>query len=176
MTAIDFLITTLFTLYLMVVLLRLWLQLAQADFYNPLSQFVIKVTHPVVGPLRRIVPAIGRFDTATLLFAFAIAVLHIWIKAMMIGYEQISVIALLVNAVIFIIGESIQLVIYVLVIRAILSWVSQGNNPLEQLFHQLTEPLIAPIRRVLPPIGGLDLSPMVLIILLIFLMKLIGLS
>lgn len=176
MTAIDFLITTLFTLYLMVVLLRLWLQLVQADFYNPLSQFVIKVTHPVVGPLRRIIPSIGRFDTATLLFAFAIAALHVWIRAMMLGVDPINPVAVLISAVIFLIGESIQLVIYVLVIRAILSWVSQGNNPLEQLFHQLTEPLIAPIRRILPPIGGLDLSPMVLIILLIFLMKLIGLS
>ncbi|GAA0855730.1 YggT family protein [Aliiglaciecola litoralis] len=176
MTAIDFLITTLFTLYLMVILLRMWLQLAQADFYNPLSQFVVKVTHPVVGPLRRIVPSIGRFDTATFLFAFAIAVLHIWIKLMLLGVGQIHIVGLLLNAFFFLIGEAVQLVIYVLVIRAILSWVSQGNNPMEHLFHQLTEPLIAPIRRILPPIGGLDLSPMVLIILLIFIMKLIGLS
>ena len=64
MNATVFLVDTLFSLYLMVVILRLWLQMVQADFYNPLSQFVVKATHPIVGPLRRIIPSIGRFDTA----------------------------------------------------------------------------------------------------------------
>jgi YggT family protein len=176
MNAIEFLISTLFTLYLMVVLLRLWLQLAQADFYNPFSQFVVKVTHPVVGPLRRIIPSFGRLDTATLVFAIIIAVLNVWVLALLRGYAGIDPVNLFISSLFYLFSESVQLIIYVLVIRAILSWVSQGNNPLEYLFQQLTEPLVAPLRRIIPPIGGLDLSPMVLIIILIFVMKLIGLG
>ncbi|WJG08668.1 YggT family protein [Aliiglaciecola sp. LCG003] len=170
MNAIVFLLNALFTLYLMVVLLRLWLQLTQADFYNPLSQFVVKVTHPLVGPLRRVVPSIGRFDTATLLLAFIVALLRTWAIGAIQGYVTINPILLLMGSVYFLIGEMLQLVIYVLIIRAVLSWVSQGNNPIEYLFHQLTEPLLAPIRRIIPPIGGLDLSPMIVILLVYALM------
>lgn len=176
MNAIEFLVGILFTLYLMVVLLRLWLQLAKADFYNPMSQFVVRVTHPIVGPLRRIIPSIGNFDTATLVLAFVIAVLNVWVLAMLRGYSGFDPVAILISAFIYMLSEAAQLVIYVLIIRAILSWVSQGNNPLEHLFHQLTEPLVAPIRRVVPAVGGLDLSPMILIILLMFIMKLVGLG
>ncbi len=176
MNAIEFLVGILFTLYLMVVLLRLWLQLAKADFYNPMSQFVVRVTHPIVGPLRRVIPSIGNFDTATLVLAFVIAVLNVWVLAMLRGYSGFDPVAILISAFIYMLSEAAQLVIYVLIIRAILSWVSQGNNPLEHLFHQLTEPLVAPIRRVVPAVGGLDLSPMILIILLMFIMKLVGLG
>ena len=73
MNAFNFLIDTLFDLYIMVILLRVWLQLARADFYNPFSQFVVKATQPVVGPLRRFIPAIGSLDTATVVFAIAVA-------------------------------------------------------------------------------------------------------
>ena len=73
MNATVFLVDTLFGLYLMVVILRLWLQLVRADFYNPMSQFIVKATHPIVGPLRRIIPSIGRFDTATFVLALVVA-------------------------------------------------------------------------------------------------------
>lgn len=172
MEAVAFLVETIFKLYLMVVMLRIWLQLAQADFYNPLSQFVVKVTHPVVGPLRRAIPSIGKLDTATLLFAFIIAAANVWVVTFIKGFMLTDIFWILKSALLLLLVEGIQLVIYVLIIRAILSWVSQGNNPLEYLFHQLTEPMIGPIRRIVPPIGGLDLSPMILIIFLLFLMRL----
>ncbi len=176
MNAFVFLVDILFTLYLMVILLRIWLQLAKADFYNPISQFAVKATHPVVGPLRRVIPSIGRFDTATFLFGFAIAAAKVvsltFIQAQMFP----PLISTVVTAAYVIVGEAFQLVFYVLILRAILSWVSQGQNPIEYLMHQLTEPLIAPVRRILPPMGGLDLSPMVVIIALIFIMKLLGLG
>ena len=68
--------------------------------------------------------------------------------------------------------QGFQLVMWVLIIRAILSWISQGHNPIEMVLHQLTEPLLAPIRRIIPPMGGLDLSVMIAIIGLIFLSRL----
>lgn len=174
MNAVIFLVDTLFGLYLMVVLLRLWLQLAQADFYNPFSQFIVKATHPVVGPLRRIIPSIGRLDTATLLFAFIVAIAKIIVLSLISYGGLANPVAILVSSVYVIVGESFRLILYVLIIRAILSWVSQGQNPIEYLMQQLTEPLISPVRKIIPPMGGLDLSPMVVIILLLFIMKLLG--
>jgi len=137
MNSMSFLINTLFDLYIMVVILRIWLQAARADFYNPFSQFIVKVTQPVVGPLRRMIPSLGSIDLATVLFAYLLCVL-------------------------------------VLLIRAILSWVSQGRSPIEYVFHQLTEPMLAPIRRILPAMGGFDFSVLVLFIALQFANFLIG--
>ena len=85
MNATVFLVDTLFGLYLMVVILRLWLQLVRADFYNPMSQFIVKATHPIVGPLRRIIPSIGRFDTATFVLALVVAALKIITLSLMVG-------------------------------------------------------------------------------------------
>ena len=176
MNAVIFLVDTLFSLYLMVVLLRIWLQLAHADFYNPLSQFIVKATHPVVGPLRRIIPSIGRLDTASLLFAIVIAATKIIVLSY-ISYGGISnPLGILITSIYVVIGEALSLILYVLIIRAVLSWVSQGQNPVESLMQQLTEPLIAPVRRIIPAMGGLDLSPMVVIIVLLFVMKLLGFS
>ena len=174
MNAVIFLVDTLFGLYLMVVLLRIWLQLAQADFYNPLSQFIVKATHPVVGPLRRIIPSFGRLDTASLLFALVIAAAKIVVLSL-ISYGAVSnPLGILITSVYIVIGEALRLILYVLIIRAVLSWVSQGQNPIEFLMQQLTEPLISPVRRIIPAMGGLDLSPMVVIIVLLFVMKLLG--
>ncbi|MGL5409079.1 MAG: YggT family protein, partial [Shewanella sp.] len=81
MNAFTFLITTLFDLYLMVVILRIWLQLARADFYNPFSQFVVKATHPLIAPMRRVLPSIGRFDSAS----FVLAILVVMVKLLLIS-------------------------------------------------------------------------------------------
>lgn len=75
MNSLSFLINTLFDLYIMVVILRIWLQAARADFYNPFSQFIVKATQPVVGPLRRVIPSIGSIDLATIVFAYVLCVL-----------------------------------------------------------------------------------------------------
>ena len=175
MNSILFLVDVLFGLYLMVVLLRLWLQLAQADFYNPFSQFVVKATHPIVGPLRRVVPSLGRLDTATLLLALLVAALKLYTLNMLAGYPySINPLNLLIGASFEVLREAFQLVMWVLIIRAILSWISQGQNPIEYVLHQLTEPFLAPIRRIIPPMGGLDLSVMFAIIGLLFLQKLMG--
>ena len=167
--ATHFLISTIFDLYLMVVILRLWLQLARADFYNPFSQFIVKATHPIVSPMRRIIPSIGKFDTATFVLALIVAAAKIAVLTALYGAANFGVIALLVGAILIVIKETFSLVFWVLIIRAILSWVSQGRNPVELVMHQLTEPLLAPIRRIIPPIGGLDLSVLIAIIGLQFL-------
>jgi YggT family protein len=174
MTSVQFLIDFVFNIYLMVVLLRLWLQFSRADFYNPFSQFVVKVTQPIVAPMRRILPSIGRLDTATLVLAVLVAGLKIVTLNLVLGGTGIEVLSLVVVSFIIVIKEALSLVMYVLILRAIMSWVSQGNNPMELVLDQLTEPMLAPIRRRLPDMGGLDLSVMVVIVLLLFIQKLLG--
>lgn len=172
MNATVFLIETLFSLYLMVVILRLWLQLARADFYNPMSQFIVKATHPIVGPLRRVIPSFGRLDTATLILAIAVSALKIVTLSLLFG-GALNPIAVVVAAIFDVVKETLSLMFWVLLLRAILSWVSQGASPIDYVLHQLTEPFLAPIRRILPPLGGLDLSVLVAIIGLQFLQLLL---
>lgn len=168
MNATHFLINTLFDLYLMVVLLRLWLQLAKADFYNPFSQFIVKATHPIIAPMRRFLPSIGSLDTATLVLALVIGMLKVFVLNLMLGGGELYFLGLLISGVLVVLKEVFSLMFWVLIIRALLSWVSQGYNPIEGVLHQLTEPMLAPIRRILPPMGGLDLSVLVALIALQF--------
>ena len=174
MSAMQFLVNTLFELYLMVVLLRFWLQLARADFYNPFSQFVVKATHPIVGPLRRVLPSIGRMDTATLVLALLVAGLKIVVLNLIAGNTNINPLGLVIGSFYLVVKEALSLMMWVLIIRAIMSWVSQGYNPMDMVLGQLTEPLLAPIRRRLPSLGGLALPVMVVILVIIFLQKLLG--
>lgn len=168
MQALHFLIETVFNLYLMVVILRLWLQLVRADFYNPFSQFIVKATNPLVLPLRRVIPSIGSLDTATLILAYVVALLKLLVVQWFL-YGQVVMPASLFGAVIVVIKETLTLLFWILVIRALLSWFSQGRSPVEYVMHQLTEPLLRPVRRVIPPIGGLDLSVLVVLVGLQFL-------
>jgi YggT family protein len=170
----QFLVGTIFDLYLMVVLLRLWLQLAQADFYNPFSQFIVKATHPIVAPLRRVLPSVGRFDSATLVLALLVAALKIVAMNAITGYMSFNPLAIALGSLVIVVKEGLTMVMWVLILRAIMSWVSQGHNPMQLVLAQLTEPMLAPIRRRMPDMGGLDLSVMVVILLIIFLQKLLG--
>jgi YggT family protein len=173
MNALSFLINTLFDLYIMVVLLRVWLQVARADFYNPFSQFIVKATQQVVAPLRRYIPSIGGWDTATIIFAFVVASLKITLLSLLMG-ASLNPIVLLISATIILITAVFKLLFWVLIIRAILSWISRGHNPIEAVMIQLTEPLLAPVRRFIPPMGGLDLSMLVVLIGLQFLQLLVN--
>lgn len=173
MNASVFLISTLFNLYLMVVILRLWLQMVRADYYNPFSQFVIKATHPLVGPMRRVIPSFGRFDTATFVLALIVATAKIAVMSLVFGGGLGNPIAIIIVALADVVKETLSLMFWILILRAILSWVSQGQSPIEYVMYQLTEPMLAPIRRVIPPMGGLDLSVLIAIIALQFLQLLL---
>ncbi|NTS78085.1 YggT family protein [Catenovulum sp. SM1970] len=163
MNALHFLIETLFGLYLMVVLLRVWLQLVRADFYNPFSQFVVKATNPLVVPLRRIIPGFGGLDLASVILALVIGILKYFVLSIVLS-QNIPALAMVIFGAVSVLKEAFQLVFWILVIRAILSWFSQGQNPMEYVLMQLTEPLLKPIRKILPQMGGLDSSILILLI------------
>lgn len=165
MSTIDFLIATAFKVLTLLFLLRVWLQLVRADYYNPISQFVVRVTHPLVGPLRRALPSIGRLDSASLLLAIIAVWLGLVVRLLIAGLPSPWLLALPVTPV-NLVREALDLLFYVLMGRVILSWVSQGYNPLDRVLGQMTEPMLAPIRRLIPPIGGLDLSVMALMFII----------
>lgn len=167
MNALNYLFSIVIDLYLMLVILRIWLQASGADFYNPLSQFTVKATQPIIAPMRRVLPSLGRIDTASVLLALTVSCSK-WIILMLMQSGQVDILSTLVLGTLGCIKEAGSLLFWMLIIRALLSWVSQGYNPIEMVLSQLTEPFMAPIRRVIPPLGGLDLTPMIVIIALNF--------
>ncbi|WP_039055350.1 YggT family protein [Enterobacter sp. Bisph1] len=162
MKTLTFLLSTVIELYTMVLLLRVWMQWARCDFYNPFSQFVVKATQPIVGPLRRVLPPLGPLDSASLLIAFVLSLIKAIVLFMVITFQPI----IWISAVLILVKTIGLMIFWVLLVMAIMSWVSQGRSPVEYVLIQLTEPLLRPIRSLLPAMGGIDFSPMILVLLL----------
>ena len=165
MQAINFLVDFIFEALVVVLILRVWLQLVRADFYSPLSQFIVKVTNPMVLPCRRVIPSIGALDTATLVLAFGFSSLKFIIIPLIngAGFEPITSMYL---GFIALIKQTGVLLFMLMLAMAIMSWVVQGFNPTLAIFHQLTEPFLKPIRNIVPTIGGLDLSVLIAFLIL----------
>lgn len=168
--ALNFIITNLFDLYIMIVFTRFLLQLLRADFYNPVSQFVVKATTPILKPMRRLIPGYGGLDNASvvLLVVLILAKLVIW---GFINFNYFIMMPPLPFLVLFAKSTALTLVNYftlILVVGAIMSWVVQGYHPIASVLFQLSDPIVAPVRRILPPMGGIDFSPMIVILGLYF--------
>ena len=164
--ALVFVVNAVAQLYLFVLLLRILLPWLGADYRNPITQAILKITSPVVVPLRRIIPPVGRVDTATLLVAFIIQYLLILLILLIFGRTaDVGTIAL--TAVVDLVLLLLRLFVFAIIIRVILSWISPGGyNPALAIIHALTDRVLLPFRRIIPPLGGLDLSPLVAIILI----------
>ena len=166
-SAIVFVVNAITSLYLLVLLLRFWMPWLRADFRNPLAQGILRITSPLVTPVRRVVPAFGRLDTATVLVAFVIQYLTVLLLLLIMG-QTAGIAAIALTALVKLIVLSINLFVYAIFIRIILSWLSQGGyNPATAIIQTLTEPVLRPFRRLIPPIGGFDISPIFAVILLL---------
>ncbi len=164
-----FLVQVVFGLYAILVLLRFLLQLTRADFYNPVSQFIVKATKPVLNPLRRVIPPVGGMDTASLILAWlVIAIEQLLILAIKgVGLQPVAALLLAIPE---LISLTIHVFLFAILIQVIVSWVNPGSyNPVLGLIHSLTEPLLGPVRRRMPDMGGFDLSPMVVMVGLVIL-------
>lgn len=174
--ALQFLIGTLVDLYALVLVLRFMLQATGADYYNPVAQFVVRVTKPMLAPLRRVIPGRGRYDLSavvallllmlaklllfrlasipyTVIFGNAVGIEHVWFGSLA-WLAVIDAIVLVINVWFF-----------AVLIRAILSWISpSGYNPVAEILDRITDPLLRPVRRVIPLVGGIDLSPLAVLI------------
>ena len=160
MEAILYLLRSAFDALLMILIVRFWLQWVKADFYNPLSQFIVKVSNPLVIPLRRIIPGLGGLDLATVLVAYIVATLKFVTLTALAG-ESLGLNLAFYIGVLVLVKQAGFLLFIIMIIMAVMSWVVQGYNPTLAIFHQLTEPFLNPIRRIIPNMGGLDLSMIV---------------
>ncbi len=168
-----FLIQILFSSYIVVVMLRFLLQLVHADFYNPLSQFIVRITSPLLRPLRRIVPGTGGIDVASLLLMWLLAALELALIVLLSGVGGFPLGAF-AWAIPELVGLLINVYLYAILIQVIISWVNPGSyNPVLGIIDSLTAPLLRPAQRRIPPIAGLDLSPMVVMIGLVLLKMLL---
>ena len=165
MNSIQYLISTLLGLYMLIVMLRMWFQYCSVDFYNPISQAIVKITDPVLAPLRKTLPTVKNIDLAAILFVAVLGILGGTWSAEMIGQGWIHFLLLGVLSVVKVFGE---MILYIIFFGAILSWFSRGNDPFGYLLYQLGEPVLSPIRKFLPKTGMIDFSPMILAIALLF--------
>jgi len=172
--AFGFLVETLFSLYIAALLLRVLLEAVGADYYNPVSQVLLKVTEPLVGPLDRIVPRFGRFNTAAVVLLLIIQTVSVVLVMAISGFPTDPFQAFAIG--VFRLLRMLLVMYMVLIIaEVILSWVGGAmRHPIIPLIYQLTRPVLAPIRRLVPTLAGLDLSPLIAIIAIQFLMILIG--
>lgn len=173
--AFSFLIETLIHLYLVVILLRILLEAVRADFYNPIVQVLVRLTDPLLKPLGKLIPNVGRINLSAVLLLYIVQLIGLIILLVLSG-RPIDPLLLSVLAVMRLVRMLLVFYMIMILISVILSWVGQGvRHPLIPLVYRLVDPVLAPIRRFLPDLGGIDLSPLVAIIGIQFLIILLGL-
>ena len=158
--AFIFLITTVFDIYLLAVALRFLLQLFRADFYNPISQLLVKITNPPLKYIRKFVPGFKGKDWSSVVLMLIIISVKISLITLISGGKILAIHSLFILSLAGILKLVINIFMISIFIQVILSWVSPGAyNPATVILNRLTEPLLGPARKFIPPIGGLDLSP-----------------
>lgn len=163
--ALLFLVQTAFTLYLIALLLRFLLQLVRAGFHNPIARLLVTVTNPPLRPLRRIIPGYGGIDWALVILILVVQAVEIALLALIVGAPVPGAAALLVLS----LGQLLRLIIYIyivtIIVQVVLSWINpHAYNAATVLIYSLNDPVLRPVRRLLPPLGGLDLSPLLVLI------------
>ena len=170
LNAIGFILGILFNLYATIVAVRFVMQIVRADYYNPLAQAVVKLTDPLLIPLRRFIPSIKKYDTASLVLIFAVLFLKILLFKMLalggvpvIGsafiVSELPVVKMLLLALLDVLHQFFNVFIYALIIQAILSWIpNSGGNPVQAMVAAIGAPVLRPMRNIIPPMGGIDLT------------------
>jgi len=158
---LDFLIHVLFTSYIYAIIIRMLLGLTRADFYNPFSQFILTITNPVLTPLRKIIPSIGSIDTSAILLIFVLKFIELAARGFLFG-KQIVLSTLIAPAILGVLNQVVNIFIFAIIILVVISWVAPHmhgqSNPITPILRSITEPLIRPARKIIPPIGIFDLS------------------
>jgi YggT family protein len=165
--AAEYLISILFMLYILAVMLRFLLQLVRADFYNPVSQFLITVTNPVLRYLRRWIPGYKGIDWPSILLMMVLMGIELCLLALLKTGTVPAIAGLLILVIAHLLKMMIWIYIIVIILQAVISWINPGAyNPVTVLMYQLSDPLLRRLRRYIPPAGGLDWSPLVALIAL----------
>jgi YggT family protein len=161
MSALIFIVDTLLSLALFVVLARLLLQWARADFRNPIAQFVVRITNPVILPMRRVLPPIGKVDTASVLAVLIVAVIKVGVYFALTGVGPLGPELWARAVAIELVQALLHTYLYAILMYALLSMIAPGGySPLQSILASICEPVLRPFRRLIPPIAGIDLSPL----------------
>jgi YggT family protein len=161
MSAIIFIVDTLLRLALFVVLARLLLQWARADFRNPICQAVVRVTNPLILPLRRVLPPVGKVDTASVIAVILVAVAYVATLTGLAGAGWPNPIVWTRSVVLVIVRTMLETYFWAIFIYALLSLIAPGGySPLQSVLASLCEPILRPFRRIIPALAGIDLSPL----------------
>ena len=171
-----FVVGIVFGLLIFTVLMRLILQIVRADFYNPISQFMLRITNPMLLPLRRIIPGLFGIDMAAVVLLVFLEALEIVVTHLLQGIGLHTPLLFLSELLGMIIQHTAQLFMISILIMVVISWInpSASYHPIGQLVHQIAEPILRPARKILPPFNGIDLSPILAIIFLAAIMFLIA--
>lgn len=173
----NLLITFASSIYITIVIVRFLLQLVKADFYNPLSQFIVRATSPLLLPLRKVIPGFFGIDFASLVLALLLQILSVELLSMIVGNGMLPILPVLIYSVFELIGLILNIYFFAFIVLVIVSWVApHGSNPAVELLSSITEPVLRPIRNTLPSMGGLDFSIMAAILLIYILKILFGIS
>jgi YggT family protein len=161
MSALIFLVDTLLSLTLFVVLARLLLQWARADFRNPIAQAIVRLTNPLILPLRRVLPPIGKVDTASVVAVVLVTIIKVGILLALRGYGSPGVELWVRNVAVELVATLLNTYFYAILLYALLSLIAPGGySPLQSVLASVCEPVLRPFRRLIPPIAGIDLSPL----------------
>ncbi|MBV1916125.1 MAG: YggT family protein [Pseudomonadales bacterium] len=155
-----YLVQTLFNLYLLAIVMRFVLQLVRADFYNPISQFFVKITDPLLKPLRRLIPGYGGIDVASIVLALLVQIVGIYLILLILGVDIPNPLQPFLWSIVGFASLLLNIAFFAMIVMIILSWVAPNSrNPAVDLLRQITDPILRPVQKLIPPIGGLDLSP-----------------
>ncbi|MGP4123234.1 MAG: YggT family protein [Sodalis sp. (in: enterobacteria)] len=166
MLTLTFLVKTLIDLYIMVLLLRIWMQWAHCDFYNSFSQFIVKITEPVTKPLCRVISSFGPLDGASLFLAFILAMIKFPMLMLIEMHVLIFDSIYLLVGLLALLKAAGELVFWVVIFHSLLILISQSRSPMDLVLYQLSELLMYPIRRILPTMCAIDFSAIVVILIL----------
>jgi YggT family protein len=167
MAALIYLVDTLLSLALLVALLRLLLQWVRADFRNPLARAILQLTNPLVLPLRRILPPIGALDSATVLVLLLIAAIQASAGYLLSGLGPPPLLLWGELTVLEVVRGVLHTYFFVILLYALLSLIAPGTySPAQALLTSLAEPVLRPVRRLIPPLGGIDFSPLWVLIII----------
>jgi YggT family protein len=152
-------VDTLFMLYTITFLLRLLMQLVRADFRNPVGQFIITVTNPILVPLRRVIPGWGGLDIAAIVIMLLLQFINQFLILTIKG-ASLHPLSLVILALAALVQLVLNLYFFTILVQVILSWVNpHGHNPIVYLLYQINAPIMRPVQKLIPPISGFDLSP-----------------
>ena len=168
MTAVStYLVQTLGSFFLALVILRFLLQLVKADFYNPISLFIVNATQLASSPIRALLPAFRSFDIASLVLAVLVQWIIIQLTYTINDYGIVNVFKALSLGFVGVLSMILNIYLYGLLATIVISWIApQSQHPAIKLINQVIYPAMEPFRRIMPSLGMIDLSPMLFFIVL----------